>query len=312
LQKLTFLGGVTTLSIKDWVKFWIVGLVWGSTFLWIKIAIQEIGPFTVVAFRVFFSLLTMLIFSLVTRPSGFNKSLILPSIILGMMNLLLPQVLISWGESFVPSWLASILMSSVPFLTMLFAIPLFSEERITLHKAIGLGSGFVGVIVLVFNQNGQREIGNYIGVLAILLAALSFAASNVYSRAKTRHIPPEMLTLGTLIAAAFVIIPAAWIAEGPVILPKEPITWIALIFIGVFNGGLVMAVFFSLIHTIGPGRTSLVTYIFPLVGVVLGVVFLAERPGWQLIVGAPLIIAGILIVNANTLGLSLRKADSSE
>lgn len=300
------------MSIKNWVKFCIVGLVWGSTFLWVKIAIQEVGPFTLVAYRVFFSLLTMLIYYLVKRPGSINKSLIVPSIILGMANLVFPQLLISWGEEYIPSWLASILMSSVPFLTMLFAIPLFSEERITLPKAIGLGSGFVGVVVLVFNQNGQDEVQNYIRVLAILLAVLCFATSNVYSRAKTRHIPPGLLTLGTLIASAPVIIPAAWLAEGPMILPKLPITWIALIYMGVLNGGLAMTLFFSLIHTIGPSRTSLVTYTFPLVGVVLGMVFLAERPGWQLLVGVPLIIAGIFFMNANNLGLSLRKADPSE
>ncbi|MCJ7626217.1 MAG: DMT family transporter [Anaerolineaceae bacterium] len=295
------------MSIKDWVKFCVVGLVWGSTFLWVKIAIQEIGPFTLVAYRVFFSLLTMLIYYLVKRPGSINKLLIVPSIILGMMNLVFPQLLISYAEQFIPSWLASILMSSVPFLTIIFAISLFSEERITLSKAIGLGTGFVGVVILVFNQSGQGGVQNYISVFACLLAALCFAASNVYSRVKTRHIPPEVLTLGTLIASSFVIIPAAWLAEGPMIFPKLPTTWIALIFMGVLNGGLVMALFFSLIHTIGPSRTSLVAYIFPLAGVVLGIIFLAERPDWQLLVGAPLIIAGVLIVNANTLGLSLKK-----
>ena len=100
---------------------------------------------------------------------------------------------------------------------------------------------------------------------------------------------------GLMILGAVVIVPVALVTEGPLVIPKEPITWIALAWMGLLNGGVAMIFFYSLIQSVGSARTSLVAYTYPLVGVVLGIVFLREDPGWQLALGGVLIVAGILV-----------------
>ncbi len=284
------------MSPKNWAKFIIVGLIWGSTFLWIKIAVQEVPPYTLVAYRSLITLLVLLAYIL-RKPRKLSWRAILPAAFLAVFNLLTPQTLIAWGELHIPSWLASILVSAVPFFTTLLAIPLFADERLSLRKGIGLALGFLGVIVLVAGQmNGNASI-HRLGALAVLGAALSFSVSNVFTRAKAQQFPADELTFWMMIPAVLMIFPLAWAVEGPLVLPRLPLTWIALAWLGILNGGVAMILFFSLIQSEGPGKTSLVTYTYPLVGVCLGILFLQENPGITLWIGSALIVGGILVFN---------------
>ncbi len=284
------------MSPKNWVKFIIVGLIWGSTFLWIKIAVREVGPYTLVAYRSLITILALLVYML-RKPKRLSWKTLLPAAFLAAFNLLIPQTLIAWGEMHIPSWLASILISAVPFLTAVLAIPLFVEEKLSVRKGIGLALGFLGVIVLVAGQaNGSASI-HRVGALAVLGAALSFSVSNVFTRARAQQIPPDELTFWMMIPALLIILPLAWAVEGPLVLPRLPLTWIALAWLGILNGCVAMILFYSLIQAEGPGKTSLVTYTYPLVGVLLGVTFLHEDPGITLWIGGLLIVGSIFVFN---------------
>jgi drug/metabolite transporter (DMT)-like permease len=100
-----------------------------------------------------------------------------------------------------------------------------------------------------------------------------------------------------LISADLVMWSLAFAVESPITLPSIPITWVSVVWLGVLGTGLAFLLYFYLIHSVGPTRTTLVTYVFPLVGVILGVVFLNESLDWQLVAGAVLIIASVVIVN---------------
>lgn len=290
------------MSPKNWAKFIAVGLIWGSTFLWIKIAIREVGPYTLVLYRTFISVLTLLYFA-VRQRQRLSRVVLFPALFLGLFNLIFPQSLISWGEAHVPSWLASILVSAVPFFTTILALPLIAEERLNWRKGFGLLLGFLGVFVLVSSVlNGDAHSGMHgkvrlWGSLAVVGAALCFAISNVFTRVRASQIHPGTLTFWMMVSALAIILPMAWGLEGPLVLPRLPLTWVALIFMGALNGGLAMVFSYSLIQAVGPGRSSLVAYTYPLVGVILGIVFLGERPGWELALGGILVITGILVFN---------------
>lgn len=284
------------MSLKNWFRFITVGLIWGSTFLWIKIAVREIGPYTLVLYRTFFSILTLLYFAFRQRQR-FTRTMLVPAAFLGLFNLIIPQVLISWGELHVPSWLASILVSAVPFFTALLALPWVPEERLTWRKVFGLLLGFVGVFVLVSGGLGRGERFNLAGSLAVVGAAFCFGISNVYTRVRAQHIDPESLTFWMMLPAMAVILPIAWVSEGTLVIPRLPLTWLAVLWLGALNGGLAMVFFYSLIQSVGPGRTSLVAYTYPLVGVLLGILFLQEKPGWELALGGILIVTGIMVFN---------------
>ena len=258
------------------------------------------GPYFIVTSRILFSAL-ILIIPVIYFKYRFKWKMLRSFIILGLINAVIPYILITWGEIYIPSWLASILLSIVPFFTNLFAALFFKEENFSLQKLAGLLLGFAGVIVLMLNNNGSQPSSHYLAILAIMVAAICYSASNIYTRKYTAEIPPILLAFGQMISAFIIITPIALGMESPIVLPRENLTWISLITLGIFSGAIALVLFFSLIKSIGPSRTSLVTYAFPLIGVILGILFLGEKASWHLLAGAPLIICGILVVNIPSL-----------
>ena len=129
------------MSTKNWIKFLFVSLLWGSTFLWIKLALREMGPYFIVTSRILFSAL-ILIIPVIYFKYRLKRKMLRSFIILGLINAVIPYILITWGEIYIPSWLASILLSIVPFFTNLFAALFFKEENFSLQKLSGLLLGF--------------------------------------------------------------------------------------------------------------------------------------------------------------------------
>jgi drug/metabolite transporter (DMT)-like permease len=284
------------LSAKNWLKFIVLGTIWGSSFLWIKIALQEVGPITLVSYRMGFSIAGLLIVSLVTRPRVHKGDFWILAV-LGIFNIALPYVLISWSETHIPSGMASILNSTVPLFTILIAPFFMKEERLDLKRGFGLLLGFAGVIILMSNQIHESDSLKAIGVLTILIAASFYAGSGVFARKLKRSMQPVTQSLGQAGFAFLFVTPAALTFELPFHFPILPITYLAFIWLGVMGSCVASLLWFSLLNSVGPTRTSMAAYIYPLVGVLLGWVFLGEQVNWRLIVGGIFIILAVVIVN---------------
>lgn len=285
---------------KDWLIFILLGAIWSSSFMWIKIAVEEIGPITLVAFRVLFGLLFGLAVILITRQrlSG-NLREWLPLLLLGITNVAIPFFLISWGEQVIDSAVAAILDATVPLFAIVIAHLALHDDKITLPKILGLLLGFAGVVVLMSKDLGGST-GSILGQAAVVLASVFYAGSSVYARKSTEDASGIMRSVGPLISSTVVMWLAVPIAESPFRLPQLPITWIALIWLGVLGSGVAFIMMYYLIHAIGPTRTTMVTYLFPLGGVILGVGFLGEELTWQLVAGAVLIVASLAVANLQT------------
>lgn len=299
------------MSTKDWLRFWGLGLIWGTSFLWIKIAVSEVSPYVLVGFRTLFGTLGLLVLILFARKSSLNwkdlRPWFLPFLAVGLFNVALPWILISWSEQYISSAVASILNSTTPLFTMIFAPLMLSDDRLTLPKIAGLLIGFAGVVVMFAPELSQRLDSNLLGQGAMLLATCSYALGGVLVRRNGRAISPEIqsflqLSLATLLVWAF-----TFSFERPIVLPRLPLTWLGLVWLGLLGSCIAYILYFSLIHSLGPTRAAMVTYVLPLVGVILGVVFLGERPQWQAFAGGLLILSGIATVNLKTLPF-LRKA----
>lgn len=265
--------------------------------MWIKIALQEISPVTLVAFRVIFGLIFgvgVIIIKRISLPHDLKKWS--PLFILGITNIAVPFFLISWGERAVDSSVAAILDSTVPLFTILIAHFLLNDDKMTMPKVTGLLIGFAGVVVLL-SKDIHESTGTILGQGAIVLAALFYAGSGVYVRKTTQNVPAVLRSMGPLLSATFIMWIIVLITEKPLRIPDLGLTWISLLFLGVIGSGFAFVLAFYLIHEIGPTRTSMVTYIFPLGGVILGVVFLNELITWQLIAGAILIISSLIVAN---------------
>ena len=156
--------------------------------------------------------------------------------------------------------------------------------------------GFAGVVVLMSKDIGAST-GSLLGQGAVVLASMFYAGSSVFARRTTENIAGIFRSVGPLISSTAVMWLATVSIERPVHIPQLPITWVALIWLGVLGSGFAFILNYYLIHEIGPTRTTMVTYLFPLGGVILGVAFLDEKLSWQVLVGAVLIIASLAVVN---------------
>ena len=302
--------GDVDLKLKHWVIFILLGAIWSSSFMWIKIAVQEIGPITLVAFRALFGLLfgiVVILFQRVQWPRTFKAWF--PLLLLGITNIAIPFFLISWGEKYIDSAVASILDATVPLFTILIAHYLLRDDKITLPKVIGLLIGFAGVVVLMSKDLLHASTSSLLGQAAVILASVFYAVSSVYVRKTTEDTPGIMRSAVPLISASAVMWLATFLFESPVEIPQLGITWVALLWLGIFGSGLAFVMAYYLIHEIGPTRTTMVTYLFPLGGVILGVSFLNEQLTWQLVTGAVLIILSLVVANWETKQQNVHKRE---
>jgi drug/metabolite transporter (DMT)-like permease len=264
--------------------FILLGAIWSSSFMWIKIAVQEIGPVTLVAFRALFGLLFGVVVIFIGRvgwPRTFKAWG--PLLLLGVTNIAIPFFLISWGEQSIDS--------------ALIAHYLLDDDKITWPKMLGLLIGFAGVVVLMSKDIFNASTSSLLGQAAVILASIFYAVNSVYIRKTTGDIPGIVRSTGPLLSASAVMWLSTLLFESPVQLPQLGITWIALLWLGIFGSGLAFLMAYYLIHEIGPTRTTMVTYLFPLGGVLLGVTFLNEQLTWQLITGAILIVLSLVVAN---------------
>ena len=286
---------------KDWAIFASLGLIWGTSFLWIKIAVEDVSPLVLVGFRTLIGALGLAAIILANRKNLPSKEAIRAKIfdfiILGLVNIALPWALISWGEQFINSGIASILNSAMPLFTIIIAPLMIKEERITLPKVAGLITGFLGVIILMMPSIKSGWSANLMGMGAMLLASFLYAFSAVYGRKKAGGLPPRIQSFLQLTFGTIIIWVMAFAVEGTPTMPSTPLTWIALLWLGLLGSCIAYILYFHLLREIGPTRTSLVTYIPPLVGTLLGILILNEAFYWQAIIGALLILSGIFIVN---------------
>jgi len=290
---------------KHWTVFIVLGGIWSASFLWIKIALDEIGPNTLVAWRVLFGLLLAggaVLFQRKAWPRGWAEWL--PFIVLGVTSIAIPFFLITWGELSIDSAVASILNATMPLFTIVIAHLFLQDDKMTAQRVLGLFIGFIGVVVLLSEDLTAGAHGSILGQAAVILASIFYAASSVYARRTTQSAPGLVRGAAPLVSATVTMWMIAPVLESPFKIPQLPITWIAVLWLGVLGSGLALMLWYYLLHEIGPTRTGLVTYIFPLGGVILGVIFLNEHLSWQLAVGALLIISSILVVNWQSKGSS--------
>ena len=265
--------------------------------MWIELALREVGPLTLVAFRALFGLLFGLVILFIQKvPFPRTWKEWAPLIALGMTNIAFPFFLISWGQKSIDSSIASILDATVPLFTILVAHFLIHDDKMTVQKVIGLLVGFSGVLILLVKDIGGGT-NSLLGEFAVILACVFYAASTIIARKFTEDMPGIYRSMGPLAAATVVMMIAATTFEAPFKIPTLPLTWFALAWLGILGSGLAFLMAFYLIHEIGPTRTTMVTYLMPLGGVTLGVLFLNEPLTWQLVAGAVLILVSLAVAN---------------
>lgn len=287
------------MKAKDWLAFLLLGTIWGSSFVWIKLAIVEVGPFLLVAFRLLFGMIGLLVVVSLTHPAWpRDRRAWVMLTIFGFINSAIPYTLITWGERYIDSSVASILNSATPLFTMILAHLFLHDDKLSWQRLGGLLIGFIGVLVLFSRDLASGVHGALIGQLAVLLAAFCYALSAVFARRTTQGLSPIVQALIPLFGGDALVWLIASTVEKPIQVPHHLVTWIALAWLGFLGTCVAYLLYFYLLHSVGPTRTTLTNFFFPVAGVILGVVFLHERLDWHLLVGGGLIVGSIIVVNS--------------
>lgn len=292
---------------REWGAFWLLGTIWGSSFLWIKIAVAETDPVLLAALRLLFGLIGLVAIAGMTRQSvPRDARLFVRFLVLGGLNTALPFALIPWGETRIASGLAAILNGTTPLFTLVVAHFWLRDEKITRQRLTGLVLGFAGVIVLMSGDVTRATVqGSTWGQIAVLAAACSYAVAATYARGHLRGQPPVLQATAAVFMADGLLWLAAPVAQWPLRLPRLPITWLALAWLGLLGSCLAYLLYYYLINAWGATRATVVTYVFPVIGLILGVAFLGEPLSARLVTGTLLVVAGIAIVNRAPAGRAL-------
>ena len=278
--------------------FLLLGLIWGSSFLWIKIALQEIGPATLVALRMSLGAIGFLLFLPFIGerlPRRWREWL--PLAVLGLINTGLPIFLISWGELHVDSGTAAVLNSLVPLFSLIIAGLWLRTEPVTALRVTGLILGFGGAAVLASRELAlDADPMGVVGALAVVAAAASYAFGASYARHRITRTHRYVVAGGSLIFAALYLWVLAIVSEWPLEVPTQPDGIVAVLWLGLLGSFVAYLCFFFLIHHLGATLATMVTYLFPVVGVGLGTIFLGELLDTRMIIGTILVLAGIVVV----------------
>jgi drug/metabolite transporter (DMT)-like permease len=282
-----------------WLVFAALGFFWGSSYLFIKIGVETLTPFTLIAGRlaVGCALLGVVLFA-AHEPLPRERRVYRHLIVMGILNIAIPFSLITWGETSIDSALASILNASVPLFTIVIASLVLVDEPITVNRLVGLLVGFGGVLVLTSRSFGEGMSGSLPGELAMIGSSISYAAGNVYARHNVRGLRPMVQAFFQVFFALVIVLVLAFVFEHPLSLPWTGSSVFAVVWLGLLGSGLAYLCFFWLLARWGSTRTSMVAYLLPVVGIVLGFVVLNETIDGRVLLGTALIVGGVGLVNS--------------
>lgn len=277
----------------------ILGTIWGASYLFIKVIVAEVPVLTLVAGRV--TLATVIMWGIL-RARGLSlprsRRMWGAYAMLGFLGAALPYSLISWGEQYIPSGLASLLQATTPIFTVILAHFLTDDEPVAMAKIIGVIIGFVGVGILMLPDPSTGLRADLLGQLAIVGSSLCYAGVAIYARSRLRGQPPLVSATGQLTMGMVYMLPASLLIDRPFGLsPSLPVlaSWMVLTILGTV---VAYVIYFTIIERTSATFVTMVTYIIPVNGLMLGALVLNEQLNATVLGSLVLILLGVLLVRS--------------
>jgi drug/metabolite transporter (DMT)-like permease len=270
-----------------------LALIWGASFLFIKVAVRELTPATLILGRLGLAALTLAL--LIPFAVGTGETLRQLGehwrwvVVVALVNTAIPFWLLSWGETRIDSGLASIIQASVPIFNALIAFVAFREVRVTGTPLLGVAIGFIGVALLV----GAQPEGKVLGALAVVGMAFCYGVGGLLTGRYLKRAQPVVVAFASTAIATLVWLPAG-IAQAPTQTPGWK-TIASVVALGIPGTALAYLLFFALVNGPGAAYAALVTYLIPPIALAYGAVFLGERFGAAALGGLALILAGVAL-----------------
>ena len=282
----------------EWLVFLTLAFCWGSSYLFIKFAVDDFGTFTLVALRLAVGATLLWAVVLLSRVELPREPKVYGHLaVMGAINIAIPFALITWAERSVDSSLAAILTAPVPLFAAILAMFFLPDEPLRVNGLAGLAVGFIGVVILV--APGLSGSGaDLTGMLALRAAACSYACGAIYARRNVRGLRPMVPAVFQVTFACLYTLTLAFLLEQPLASTPDSQAIFSILWLGLLGSGLAYLCFFRLLGPWGATRLTMVAYVIPVVGIALGFVFLQETIDGRIILGTAAVLAGIAIVNS--------------
>jgi len=265
--------------------------IWGSSFMFIAIALRDLAPSTLILLRMGSGALALAVYvRLAGHSFGALRAYAGPLALLALINTAVPFFLIAWGQQYIDSGLAAIFNASAPLFTALFALSIDQSQRVTGARLAGVVLAFGGVVLLVGFEvdGGERAVA---GALAVVVAAACYGIGGLYAGRRFAGLPASLVALGSLAWATLFVLP---FGAAQASMPGWE-TFLSVLYLGVAATGAAYLLYFALIAGAGASKAVLVTYLVPALALVYGAVFLDETVTAVSLGGLALVLAGVAL-----------------
>ena len=287
-----------SLSGRAWAEMLVLSLIWGGSFLSIRIALDEISPLMSIAHRVTWAMLVLWVVVAVMRiPLPQNPRIWFAFLVMGLLNNVIPFVLMAWGQLHIESGLTSILNAFTAVVGVVMAALFFSDERLTPRKIIGVVLGFFGVAVAIGLENFKNFDLRSLAQLAVIGGTVAYAVAGIWARKNLVGMPPQLAAAGMLTGATVIMLPLVYFIEGLPTFDLHPRTLVAIGYYAVIATAAAYLLYYRVLAMAGSGNLMLVTLLVAPVAITLGAVVLGEKLSANAFVGFVILAVGLIVLD---------------
>ncbi|MEM8653897.1 MAG: DMT family transporter [Pseudomonadota bacterium] len=296
-----------TLSGRAWAELILLGIIWGASFLSIRIALDEVSPLTSVAHRTFWAMCALwIVVALMRLPLPRDPRIWTAFLGMGILNNVIPFGLMAWGQLHIETGLTSILNAATAIFGVIAAAIFFADERITPRKAMGVTLGFFGVATAIGLDNFRNFDLRSLAQLAIIAGTISYALAGVWARRFLGDLPPQVAAAGMLTGSTVITVPLAWHVDGPITLALQTDTIIAIAYYAIVATAGAYLLYYRVLAMAGSGNLMLVTLVIPPIAIVLGAWVRNEALNPNAFLGFALLALGLVILDGRILTFGRR------
>lgn len=293
-----------TLTTRTWAELFVLGLIWGCSFLAIRLALDEVPFVTVVAHRVFWAAVILWAYVALRRlPIPRDWRIWRALFGMGLLNNVIPFSLMAWGQLHIPTGLTSVFNAGTAIFGVVVAALLLADERMTPRKLLGSAMGFLGVATAIGLDSLRHFDITSLAQLAVIGGTISYAFAGVWARTMLAGLTPQVAAAGMLTGSSLVMVPAALLIDGTPSLTLTPTTVTAIAYYVIFGTAGAYLLYYRILSAAGSANTMIVTLLIPPVSIVLGAHVLDETLSPNVYAGLALLALGLVILDGRLLRL---------
>ncbi|PVB61873.1 DMT family transporter [Labrenzia sp. 011] len=290
------------MTLRNWLLLSVLGILWGGSFLFAKVAVAEVPPFALVFFRVSIACTALLLYLWHQRLlARLELRLALPFLVMGLLNNAIPFSLLFLGQTVIGAGLASILNATTPVFTVLVASVLVKQETLQAHRIAGVVLGIAGVAIMLSGSLSGLATDPVWAQLCCLGAAFSYACAATFAR-RFKSLPPQVSATGQLIGSSAIMLPVAMLTSaGWTPADAGPVVWMNVAALGLIATAIAYLIYFRILAEAGATNASLVTLLVPASALLLGWLVLGEELDTIQLAGFAVLLVGLVVLDGRIL-----------